>query len=369
MSTSVYAQISYLHKKFLGREWSGPIFYKVNGSLEDIDNLELRIEHFFLYDIGSAGYTEYDFDSEIIDFYNDHPECDPCNEEAEEWKIGHLHSHHNMAAFFSGTDSQELIDSAEQHNFFLSIIVNARDEMTARFVYKASIEQTVGFYTALKNYVTRKTQSEEVIGYHECDITFDVGDLVTRITKISERKLQEERAKGPVGFQNGNHSYDDRKWKQDASGRWFYDNPKSKKKERFTNPIVPRYQAQIPFTPGVLNVEGFCAKVLSANLNYMGSFHQALEEWKTNYSQIRTSPDTLLMNSLALVDHLTDHLTADQCDRLYREAATKFSKANYWFCDKIAAKLRDEFVLDDDKLERMSGKEFGTTNPSYHDDF
>jgi hypothetical protein len=35
---------------------------------------------------GSAGYTEYDYDEEVVGFRMDNPE-------SLKWKIGHIHSH------------------------------------------------------------------------------------------------------------------------------------------------------------------------------------------------------------------------------------------------------------------------------------
>lgn len=55
-----------------GTEWSGILKYKViSGNVENPETLEIECLDFLLMDIGSAAYTEYDFetsDSELIEF-------------------------------------------------------------------------------------------------------------------------------------------------------------------------------------------------------------------------------------------------------------------------------------------------------------
>lgn len=55
-------KIHYLHHKIKQVEWSGILMYKVkSGSIEDPENLVLEVVDFALMDIGTSGYTEYDF--------------------------------------------------------------------------------------------------------------------------------------------------------------------------------------------------------------------------------------------------------------------------------------------------------------------
>src|SRR5690606_25480839 len=84
-------------------------------------------------DKGSSAFTEYDFDERFVEYLME-------DEERITYKVGHVHSHHNMAVFFSGTDTQELLDNAGAHNFYLSLIVNNRKEMTAKVAFEAGGE-------------------------------------------------------------------------------------------------------------------------------------------------------------------------------------------------------------------------------------
>ena len=121
ISKEVLAQVSYLHHKVGNIEWSGLVFYKiVSGDINDPATLVLKAERVYLMDIGSAAYTEFSPDESIVDFYQKYPE-------ALTMKWGMLHTHHDMEAFFSGTDTEELKSNAGAHNFYLSLIVNFRN--------------------------------------------------------------------------------------------------------------------------------------------------------------------------------------------------------------------------------------------------
>lgn len=84
-------------------------------------------------DKGDGASTTYEFTDDIANFHMDKIEENP------EWigvKLGHVHSHHAMGVFFSGTDTEELMDNVNHHNFYLSLIVNNFGEMIAKLVYK-----------------------------------------------------------------------------------------------------------------------------------------------------------------------------------------------------------------------------------------
>ena len=91
------------------------------------------------------------------------------NAPEKNWKVGHIHSHHSMSVFFSGTDEAELRENSANHNFYLSIIVNNKHEIIGKVGIKSSnnlpenIEE-IG-YTALdeegKEYVLEKVITEK----------------------------------------------------------------------------------------------------------------------------------------------------------------------------------------------------------------
>lgn len=76
ISKELSAEINYLHYRFK-KEWSGILYYSVvSGNIQDPDTLVLKAERVLLMDLGSEAFTEYEGGTEILDFYEDHPECE-----------------------------------------------------------------------------------------------------------------------------------------------------------------------------------------------------------------------------------------------------------------------------------------------------
>lgn len=141
LSDNILDQVAYLHKEVGAAEWSGILVYEIlEGSIEDHKNLKLKVHEVLPMDVGTSTYTEYELDPEGDDYTFDNISrvmMDP------KLKIGHIHTHHNMKCYFSGTDEQELHDNAPAHNYYLSLIVNFRrpDEWCAKIAYVGKEEQ------------------------------------------------------------------------------------------------------------------------------------------------------------------------------------------------------------------------------------
>jgi len=108
----------------------------MEGSITDPENLVFTLEHILPMHKGTSGYTEYELGEAVIEYMME-------NEESENWKMGHIHSHNTMDVFFSGTDMSELEDNAPNHNFYLSLIVNNFMEFCAKvcFIAESGIAQ------------------------------------------------------------------------------------------------------------------------------------------------------------------------------------------------------------------------------------
>jgi hypothetical protein len=86
----------------------------------------VHAEYVLPLNVGSSGYTEYVIDPEKrFALYDVHPHLEDC-------MLGHIHSHHTMASFFSGTDDDQSYDGALSNAFFLSVIVNNRNEIKSK---------------------------------------------------------------------------------------------------------------------------------------------------------------------------------------------------------------------------------------------
>lgn len=126
-------KVKYLCGKINKEEWSGVLFYSVEGSIRDPANMVMTAEDVFLMDKGSAGYTNYSFnDPKLAEYVM----SDSYN---MNWKIGHIHSHHSMRVFFSGTDQDEIYENSEFHNYYLSLIVNNFMDREAKIAFRGTI--------------------------------------------------------------------------------------------------------------------------------------------------------------------------------------------------------------------------------------
>jgi hypothetical protein len=222
ISKELQDQIYWLCNNIHDDEWSGVLFYKIlEGDFGD-QNCVVSVEYLYLMDIGSATYTEYDFASpELISFLMKNPD-------KRKMKYGHIHSHNKMGVFFSPTDMDELKSNAPNHNFYLSLIVNNRNEMTAKVAFAVTTEQEI----AVKSIISRRTSTGTLIQesptastdkktlheifYYDCDIEKPqiVEDLLMeRAVGIAgakaeaRAKQQEANKQRYLGFHGGTHGY------------------------------------------------------------------------------------------------------------------------------------------------------------------
>lgn len=131
-------QIDWLHEKCGATEWSGELITSEINTINDLDNWTIKCEDIFLVDIGSSAYTSYEVDkggfksADIIDLYDSYPGLLDGTQKAQ-----HIHTHHNMQSFFSGTDWSQLEDRGVLSNYFLMLIVNFKGEYVAKVAFKA----------------------------------------------------------------------------------------------------------------------------------------------------------------------------------------------------------------------------------------
>lgn len=155
-------------------------------------------------DIGNGSYTEYTMNPSVASYMLDHDLID-CYQ-------GHIHSHHNMSTFFSGTDTQELKDSGVDTNHFVSLIVNNIGKYTAGITKKVNSKRTVketftynSFndveFTGEKEYTTEDSYLE----WYNLDI-----EIQGKINNFEEemlnriKEIREEKNKGVLPTSNTN---------------------------------------------------------------------------------------------------------------------------------------------------------------------
>jgi len=164
ISNELQAQITYLHNEFGNIEWSGFLLYEVlEGSLAAPENMVIKAVGIFPCDVGSSAYTEYDPGDFILDMDDAY---DFLN---KGYKLGHIHTHHSMSCFFSGTDMGELHSNAPNYadSYYLSLIVNKSNSYCAKIAKIVTLEEV------------------KTMAHVDCTIKYEIKDKVLeQIAKI-----------------------------------------------------------------------------------------------------------------------------------------------------------------------------------------
>lgn len=191
----VEKKIRFLCKNIWDVEWSGVLFYKVEGAFED-KSLTIRCVDLFQMDIGTSAYTEFNVSPDMATYMVDHPEL------LEEGIYqGLIHSHNNMATFFSGTDTATLSAEGNDMAHFVSLIVNNAGKYTAGITRKYKCIQTVSekyTYPTWNGEVGEGVDTfdieEEKLEWFNLDIVFENAtddfetEMMERIKEIKEAK-------------------------------------------------------------------------------------------------------------------------------------------------------------------------------------
>lgn len=191
----VEKKIKFLCKNIWDVEWSGVLFYKVEGAFED-KSLTIRCVDLFQMDIGTSAYTEFNVSPDVATYMVDHPEL------LEEGIYqGLIHSHNNMATFFSGTDTATLSAEGNDMAHFVSLIVNNAGKYTAGITRKYKCVQTVSekyTYPTWNGEVREGVETfdieEEKLEWFNLDIVFENAtddfetEMMERIKEIKESK-------------------------------------------------------------------------------------------------------------------------------------------------------------------------------------
>jgi len=171
LGKEVMMKIHYLHQRVTrNTEWSGVLMYKtVSGGVEDPGNWKLEADDFILMDVGTGSYTEYDFDTDDVYSFDKYTDA-----MLDDKRLGHIHTHHSMDTFFSGTDMSELHENAPNHAYYLSLIVNYKEP--GLWMAKVAF---VGEETSVGSIVRTKNSILNMLGFGE-----PVEEVVNKVTPI-----------------------------------------------------------------------------------------------------------------------------------------------------------------------------------------
>ena len=205
----VERKIRILCREIHNVEWSGVLFYKINGSFED-GSLEVECVDIFQMDEGSSGYTEFDMSADVMSYMVEHPELI-----SEDVYQGLIHSHNNMSTFFSGTDTGTLLAEGSDVNHFVSLIVNNAGKYTAGITRRVTVNQRVSEeYTypswkgESKSGTREFTASKTYVQWFNLDVNVDKtpedeSEILERIKEVrrikaSKPKVVSQTFKTPV---------------------------------------------------------------------------------------------------------------------------------------------------------------------------
>ncbi len=245
-------------------EWSGTLFYKVNGAFND-ENFEITVVDFLVCDIGTSAFTSYEFGENSFGYMvdNDLMDC----------YCGLIHSHDSMAAFFSGTDVNTLKLEGAKTPHFLSLIVCNNGPYVARITKRCKNELVgvknksfISFNdTTIEDGSTEATGTEEFLEAYNLDINVTIGttkkdETVSKLAKEIRKRKQEEAKEAAKRFDSNFEKFDsvpNRKF--DYTGRTpSYKEPSLFNRwDEYEDDYKPNYN---------LNVDKYLARILTGDL-------------------------------------------------------------------------------------------------------
>ena len=134
--------------------------------------------------IGTHSYTEsQNHSADVIDMVDRIPAY-------MKNRYGLIHTHHTMDTFFSGTDVQELHDNAANYSYYLSLIVNFKEEYTAKI---AKLVQVTGAMFDIDEEDEESVKMEFPV--EDILMTFDLDVIIEGIDKPVDEIVDDERIK------------------------------------------------------------------------------------------------------------------------------------------------------------------------------
>ena len=204
ISKEIEASINYLHKVVGATEWSGILFYSLqSGDIKKLKDLEFKVEMIYPMNIGSSAYTEFDYNSEVMNAYD-------IREDLITYNSGLCHSHHRLGfTTFSGTDQSELIDNCKNFNYYVSLIVDFTKDWHCKIAFPTKTKTNKEYTLKDNNGKLIKAKSsveEELALIGELEVEFENAVIVDKWLedRMVELKKQKEAKPAVVTY---NSSY------------------------------------------------------------------------------------------------------------------------------------------------------------------
>lgn len=195
MPVDLYGKLWMLHHLNKEVEFSGLLFYSVEGELHNPETFKVQLKDFYLMDIGTKAYTEFEFQNKMFNLYDEKPEL-------LQYQYGLLHSHNSMQVFFSGTDTTNLLTEAVNFNQYLSVIINIEGDLCGKISSNGKIVNQSSTTGITKEYhkdthgkllltetpvSTTVDVEEDVVFVYNCSFELQ-HDFATSIARIKKEK-------------------------------------------------------------------------------------------------------------------------------------------------------------------------------------
>lgn len=196
ISKDILSKIAFLHSFFKKTEWSGILFYNVEGSPSNLNEMEIRAENIYPMDVGTTASTNFEVGPEIMDVYDAYPELENC-------QYGSIHTHHSMTSFFSSTDEEDLFTNASLYNYYLSLIVNFEGTFNARLGFEGTTTKSEIIIKGNNGEpIPIKMKEKSDIYYAECQIIFEQDSFLMDRAKQIQKEANEKTQKAGLFTQH-----------------------------------------------------------------------------------------------------------------------------------------------------------------------
>ena len=159
----VIKKFDLLHKEWPNKEWGGLLFYNRNESIElsSLKDIEFIVKDFYPMGLGDAGSNEFEY-TDITKGIKAVQGLD--------YQIGLVHSHHNISAFFSSTDINDLVVNHDKYDYYLSLVVNVAKSYVAKLAFSGTTKVIRTF-----------KENGSLIEYVSEEPTMFIGDLTVEL--------------------------------------------------------------------------------------------------------------------------------------------------------------------------------------------
>jgi proteasome lid subunit RPN8/RPN11 len=272
--SDVEQKIRFICNRIWDNEWSGVLFYSVEGSFSN-NNLVITCKDICLMDIGSSAFTEFENSPDIASFMVNHDLTD--------YQMGLIHSHDTMATFFSGTDTNTLAEEGMDRVHFVSLIVNDAGTYSAAITRRVTIESVIhdsfsystfgGISVSLGKSSKPRLVKQEVIEWYPLEVEKEEfaepeSELSSRIEEIKKTNEKTTATKYPYSGFNSQFKYGDYPDDDDDGGNLFSQTTdvNDNVKEEIKKKISPEYDK---YSTDINEFQRVMKCILTDNLNLL----------------------------------------------------------------------------------------------------